>query len=242
MIMADLFKSSQSLAYFDSIDSNSNDKNCLLIPKLIYNKEDKKEKILSILDTAYSKLTLVKNCDYPVFNFYIFNKDESMNNNKQYQCKLYTVFPNVNFELKQIKNLPFSNTNLNRYLVGKESNPNCSYLEDGFFTMSQNHRLIALKNDINEKKGVESSQSLKQVIFGIWINYSNEEVSLRKKDINEKKSVESSQSLKQVIFGIWINYSYEDMSLRKKILTMQYRNTKRKYSKNALISSRFPPR
>lgn len=198
MLLADLFKSSHNLSFFDSIDSNSNFKNCLLIPKLLCNKEEKKEKIIFILEKAYEKLkfSLENNNNelshYPLFNFYLYGKEDSINqelqnNNNSYMPKMvnkiYTVFPNINFELKQMKNLPFSNTNLNRFLVGKSNDDDFKGIKDGFFTMSQNHRLIALKNDIYEKGGIHNSQSLKQIIFGIWMNYSDQNISPKKVDI-----------------------------------------------------------
>ena len=48
--------------------------------------------------------------------------------------------------------------------------------------MSQNHRLITLKDD--RTKGIKSSQNLKQIIFGIWLNLKNEKPTLKKKDLD----------------------------------------------------------
>ena len=90
---------------------------------------------------------------------------------KIFISKLHNL-SNLNFELTQIKNISFSNTNLNKYLVTRNNN-NINEIKDeneyktGFFTMSQNHRLIALKDDRKEKLGIKNSQNLKQIIFGI---------------------------------------------------------------------------
>jgi hypothetical protein len=48
--------------------------------------------------------------------------------------------------------------------------------------MSQNHRLITLKDD--RIKGIKSSQNLKQIIFGIWLNLKDEKPTLKKKDLD----------------------------------------------------------
>ena len=50
--------------------------------------------------------------------------------------------------------------------------------------MSQNHRLIALKDDRKEKLGIKNSQNLKQIIFGIWINLKEEKPSPKKLDLD----------------------------------------------------------
>ncbi|MCQ2816703.1 MAG: hypothetical protein MJ252_05480 [archaeon] len=201
MILADLFKSSNKMNFYDSIDCNAVDKNSLLIPHLIYNKEEKKDRIIQLLEKTYDKLKVSNKFNnsqsniYPLYNFYIFNKEESLKNTLgaskakgSFVCKYYAVFPNVNFEIKQIKNIPFSNTNLNRYLVRKEKEEitgSPSEYKDGFFTMSQNHRLIALKNDIMEKGGIKGSQTLKQILFGIWLNFTDINISHRKIDITD---------------------------------------------------------
>jgi len=124
-----------------------------------------------------------KNYEFYHQIFYFYRKNKSNN----LAAKIYTIFPNVNLEFRQIKNLSFSNTNLNKYLISSKyqlqemnndklnnsNNSEDSYL-NGFFTMSQNHRLIALKDDIKETGGINKSQSLKEIIFGIWINLKEE--------------------------------------------------------------------
>ena len=102
--------------------------------------------------------------------------------------KIYTILPNVNFELTQIKNISFSNTNLNKYLVNRnyilEEIQNDSEYKSGFITMSQNHRLITLKDDIKECGGIKNSKNLKQIIFGIWLNFKEEKTTPKKIDLN----------------------------------------------------------
>ena len=102
--------------------------------------------------------------------------------------KIYTILPNINFELTQIKNISFSNTNLNKYLVNRnyilEEIQNDSEYKSGFITMSQNHRLITLKDDIKECGGIKNSKNLKQIIFGIWLNFKEEKTTPKKIDLN----------------------------------------------------------
>ena len=102
--------------------------------------------------------------------------------------KIYTILPNINFELTQIKNISFSNTNLNKYLVNRNfilnEIKNDSEYKIGFITMSQNHRLIALKDDIKECGGIKNSKNLKQIIFGIWLNFKEEKTTPKKIDLN----------------------------------------------------------
>ena len=125
-------------------------------------------------------------------SIYYFSREESLKENKKLNnnliSKIYTIFPNINFELKQIKNLSFSNTNLNKYLVSRNNPLNdindYSEYKSGFFTMSQNHRLIALKDDIKESKGIKNSINLKQIIFGIWLNFKEEKTTPKKIDLN----------------------------------------------------------
>ena len=50
--------------------------------------------------------------------------------------------------------------------------------------MSQNHRIITLKNDIKECRGIKNSKNLKQIIFGIWLNFKEEKTSPKKIDLN----------------------------------------------------------
>ena len=183
-----LNSSKENSNYFDIIDSpSSKEKDCniIMIPKLIINKNNKKNSFNELFEVAYNKLKKYENKNYEFYHqiFYFYRKNKSNN----LAAKIYTIFPNVNLEFRQIKNLSFSNTNLNKYLISSKyqlqemsndklnsSNNNDDNYLSGFFTMSQNHRLIALKDDIKETGGVSKSQSLKEIIFGIWINLKEE--------------------------------------------------------------------
>ena len=173
-----------------------------MIPKLIINKNNKRNKFNELLEVAYNKLKLTKNFKDNNFNdnelekhfyheiFYFYKN----NNTNNLATKIYTIFPNVNFEFRQIKNLSFSNTNLNKYLISSkfklpemENNNNKNEKDEynrGFFTMSQNHRLIALKDDLKECGDIGKSQSLKEIIFGIWINLKDEKPTPKKADLD----------------------------------------------------------
>ena len=198
--------SKENSNYYDIIDSPSckvKDSNLIMIPKLIINKNNKRNHFNELIDVAYNKLKIKKNYNnknnnihnndldnnfyHEIFYFYKNNKTNNL------ATKIYTIFPNVNFEFTQIKNLSFSNTNLNKYLINSkfklpemENNNeiNKNEYNTGFFTMSQNHRLIALKDDIKECGDISKSQSLKEIIFGIWINLKDEKPSPKKADLD----------------------------------------------------------
>lgn len=190
--------------YYDIIDSPSTkikDSNLIMIPKLMINKNNKRNHFNELLEVAYNKLKInasnsnsnnekENNFYHEIFYFY------RQNNTNNLVTKIYTIFPNVNFEFRQIKNLSFSNTNLNKYLISskfklpemdennKNSKNNENEFKTGFFTMSQNHRLIALKDDLRECGNINKSQSLKEIIFGIWINLKDEKPSPKKTELD----------------------------------------------------------
>ena len=199
--------SKENSNYYDIIDSPSckvKDSNLIMIPKLIINKFNKRNIFNELIDVAYNKLKIKKNYSnknnindnetennfyHDIFYFY------KNNNTNNLAANIYTIFPNINFEFKQIKNLSFSNTNLNKYLINSkfklpemEKNNNEKNIKNeyktGFFTMSQNHRLIALKDDLNECGDINKSQSLKEIIFGIWINLKEDIPSPKKADLD----------------------------------------------------------
>ena len=191
LFIGKLNSSKENSNYFDIIDSPSakeKDCNLIMIPKLMINKNNKKNNFNELFEVAYQKLRKIsENKNYEFYHqiFYFYRKNKSNN----LATKIYTIFPNVNFEFRQIKNLSFSNTNLNKFLtsskyqiqennnINSSNNNNNKYDEtylSGFFTMSQNHRLIALKDDIKESGNISKSQSLKEIIFGIWINLKEE--------------------------------------------------------------------
>ena len=155
------------------------------------NKNNKKNIFKELLEIAYNKLKTNNYYYHDIFHFY---KNPKMNN---LATKIYTLYPNINFEFKQIKNLSFSNTNLNKYLINskyklpkmeKNKSENKDEEEEyksGFFTMSQNHRLIALKDDLKDfDDNVNKSQSLKEIIIGIWINIKEEKPTPKKGDLD----------------------------------------------------------
>ena len=193
-----LNNSKENSNYYDIIDSPSakeKDCNLIMIPKLMINKNNKKNNFNELFEVAYNKFkktSEVKNYEFYHQIFYFYRKNKSNN----LAAKIYTIFPNVNFEFTQIKNLSFSNTNLNKYLISSKYQNQKQEIENdklnklninednflsGFFTMSQNHRLIALKDDIKDCGGVNKSQSLREIIFGIWINLKEEKVISNKK-------------------------------------------------------------
>ena len=175
--MGKLNNSKLNSNYYDIIDSpSSKEKDCnlIMIPKLIINKNNIKNNFNELFEIAHNKLKKIpenKTLDFYHQIFYFYRKNKSNN----LATKIYTIFPNVNFEFKQIKNISFSNTNLNKYLITSNHDINDTEYQSGFFTMSQNHRLIALKDDIKDYNGdINKSQSLKEIIFGIWINLNEE--------------------------------------------------------------------
>ena len=189
--------------YYDIIDSPSckiKDSNLIMIPKLIINKNNKRSHFSELLEVAYNKLKINKSYKNKYGNEYENNFYHEMfyfyknNNSNNLWTKIYTIFPNVNFQFKQIKNLSFSNTNLNKYLISskfklpemetKNKEDNKNEYNTGFFTMSQNHRLIALKDDLKECGDINKSQSLKEIIFGIWLNLKEEKPSPKKSDLD----------------------------------------------------------
>ena len=197
--------SKENSNYYDIIDSPSckvKDSNLIMIPKLIINKNNKRNIFNELIDVAYNKLKIRKgynnknnindnesgnNFYHEIFYFYKNNRTNNL------AANIYTIFPNVNFEFRQIKNLSFSNTNLNKYLINSKfklpefenNNENkINEYQTGFFTMSQNHRLIALKDDLKECGDINKSQSLKEIIFGIWINLKDEKPSPKKADLD----------------------------------------------------------
>ena len=89
-----------------------------MIPKLMLNKNNKKNNFNELFEVAYNKLKKYENKNYEFYHqiFYFYRKNKSNN----LAAKIYTIFPNVNFEFRQIKNLSFSNTNLNKYLISSK--------------------------------------------------------------------------------------------------------------------------
>ena len=171
LFIGKLNSSKENSNYYDIIDSPSikiKDSNLIMIPRLITNKNNKRSNFNELLEVAYNKLKIKNNGlnnekDNNFYHeiFYFYRK----NNTNNLAIKIYTIFPNVNLEFKQIKNLSFSNTNLNKYLISSKfklpeiDENNKNEYNTGFFTMSQNHRLIALKDDVKEFGSISKSQS-----------------------------------------------------------------------------------
>ena len=123
-------------------------------------KSDIKTHLKELINSAYVQIKEKEKLYYNIFKCF--------NENNNFVMEIISVFPNVNFNFKQINNLSFSNTKLNNYLI----NGGTEY-SSGFLTMSQKLHLIALKDDI-ENNDVNSSKSLREIIFGIWICLPNQ--------------------------------------------------------------------
>ena len=139
---------------------------------------------IHLLHKAYERLSSLTT-HTPYDNYFIIKQHGDLNTHSL-KLKAFTLFPNVNFELKQIKNLSFSNTSLNKLLISKQQTLNdSSALQSGFFTMSKNHHLVALQNDITyDNNNTNTIQTLKQIIFGVWLNLKHEKPSPRKIDLD----------------------------------------------------------
>ena len=169
------------------INQEENQLNNLLINPISYmdNNKHRKEMIKLISSIYYRvkslKFELGKSKENYVFN-YLVVKSKKMNNNQPYiYGKLYSIFPNINFHLHEINKLSLSSRfKLNKLLISKHhtniQNEKGEKLTNGFITMSNEKRIITLTDDTN-KKELQESQSLKQIIFGIWLSLKDEDVS-----------------------------------------------------------------
>lgn len=129
-----------------------------------------------LLQKVYERLTTQQQLK-PFDGYFIIKQNNSLQKHTL-KCKAFTIFPNVNFKLKQIQNISFSNTHLNNLLLSNQSNVNMNNpsLKSGYLTMSKNHHLIALQNSTN--------QTFKQIIFGIWLNFKDEQTPLYQIDLD----------------------------------------------------------
>ena len=172
------------------INQEENQLNNLLINPISYidNNKHRKELIKLISSIYYRikslKIELGKSKENYIFN-YLVMKSKIINNNKNSQPfiygKLYSIFPNINFQLHEINKLSLSSKfKLNKLLISKKhiniQNENGIQLTNGFITMSNEKRIITLTDDTN-KKELQESQSLKQIIFGIWLSLKYEDAS-----------------------------------------------------------------
>ena len=140
---------------------------------------------IHLLHKAYERLCSPSLTHVPYDHYFIIKQNGDLHTHSL-KLKAYTLFPNVNFELKQIKNLSFSNTSLNKLLISKQpAAKDTPALQSGFFTMSKNHHLVALQNDITyDNSNASTIHTLKQIIFGVWLNLKHEKPSPRKLDLD----------------------------------------------------------
>jgi hypothetical protein len=179
---------------FSIINNNQENTNLNLLmnPKLIYDKKIHKKNKYTLIECIYRKIKklkkeLSKSGETFLYNFLTFkrkkleNKLERLDQYLDIKSTLYTVFPNINFELMRIKKISVSSKfNLNKLLMDKHHSTikigNQSII-NGFISMTAEKRIITLTDDTTIKN-LENSQSLKQIIFGIWISLKNEDPSL----------------------------------------------------------------
>ena len=171
------------------INQEENQLNNLLINPISYmdNNKHRKELIKLISSIYYRikslKIELAKSKENYIFNYLVI-KSKIINNNKNQPFiygKLYSIFPNINFQLHEINKLSLSSKfKLNKLLISKKhiniQNEKGIQLTNGFITMSNEKRIITLTDDTN-KKELQESQSLKQIIFGIWLSLKYEDAS-----------------------------------------------------------------
>lgn len=190
------FSSSTFVEKYIAIDNSNNNEdnnNILMNPKKIYDKPLIKQNIYKLVENVYKKIKRLKNelsssKENFVNNFItiqrVDNPFEENNMNSDLKCKLYTIFPNINFELKQIKNLSLSSIcKLNKLLVSRKKgnlqNKEGKIISNGFVTMSNEKRIISLYDDMQD---LQQSKAAKTIIFGIWISLKNEDVTMYKSE------------------------------------------------------------
>ena len=170
---------------YNMINQEENQMNNLLINPIAYldNNKHRKE-LIKLLSSIYPRLKSLKNelgksKENYVFNYLVI-KSKLINQQNLIYGKLYSIFPNINFQLREIQKLSLSSKfKLNKLLISKRhtniENEKGVLLKNGFITMSSEKRIITLTDDTN-KKELQESQSLKQIIFGIWLSLKQEEV------------------------------------------------------------------
>ena len=170
---------------YNMINQEENQMNNLLINPVSYldNNKHRKE-LIKLISSIYPRLKSLKNelgksKENFVFNYLVIKSKLVKQNNFIYG-KLYSIFPNINFQLRSIQKLSLSSKfKLNKLLISKRhtniENEKGVLLKNGFITMSSEKRIITLTDDTN-KKELQESQSLKQIIFGIWLSLKQEEV------------------------------------------------------------------
>ena len=172
------------------INQEENQLNNLLINPISYidNNKHRKELIKLFMSIYYRikslKMELGKSKENYIFNYLVIKSKILNNNNNQplIYGKLYSIFPNINFQLHEINKLSLSSKfKLNKLLISKKhiniQNEKGIQLTNGFITMSNEKRIITLTDDTN-KKELQESQSLKQIIFGIWLSLKFEDATM----------------------------------------------------------------
>ena len=179
---------------FSIINNNSNNinLNLLMNPKIQYEEKIYKKNKYKLIESTYRKVKklkkeLSKSGENFFQNFLIFkrikteNKLEKLKPYNDIKSTLYTLFPNINFELMRIKKLSLSSKfNLNKLLMDRHHSTikiGNQAIINGFLSMTAEKRIITLTDDTSFKN-LENSQSLKQIIFGIWISLKHEDSSL----------------------------------------------------------------
>ena len=179
---------------FSIINNNTENVNLNLLmnPKIKYDKTIYNKNKYKLIESTYRKIKklkkeLSKSGENFFHNFLCFkrialeNKYESINPYKDIKSTLYTIFPNINFELMRIKKISLSSKfNLNKLLMDRHHSTikiGNQTIINGFLSMTAEKRLITLTDD-TAIKNLENSQSLKQIIFGIWISLKYEDPSL----------------------------------------------------------------
>lgn len=174
---------------FCKIDNNINEneegeENFLINPQsaFIDNEEYKNDKI-KLIKNVYKILKKNKNfpkenIDNYILNFLILKRKDD--DDASFKCKLYTVFPNINFELIKIRNISLSSKfPLNKLLISKKNSSihlNGKSINSGYISMTNEKRIISLIDDI-KNLDFQSSNTFKQIIFGIWLSFKTLDIS-----------------------------------------------------------------
>lgn len=142
-------------------------------PKLIFNSSSYYLDVYKLLQKEIHSDKLSKEYNFNLNDSY--SKLNSQNIFYLHFPQQKFLIPNLNFKLSQIKNLSFSNTNLNKNLVNS-TNFKLNFIQ-GLITISTHGRIICLEEN---KENI-----LYQNIFGIWLDYRQISISPKKKDLDD---------------------------------------------------------
>lgn len=152
--------------FYDKIEPSDDYNNLFLDPGTL--EADKAcESINKLLTKAYLKIDSSK---MPLQTVFVYRMKE-----EKVIRKIWTIFPNINFELNQIENISFSNTQLNKYLISKTKSNDSKEYKKGLLTLSKGNRLIALTDKHTHKN---------KVIIGLWLNFKEENAQNNQMDLN----------------------------------------------------------